>query len=107
MSLASRIKALRSKSKKSLQEVADEVGASKAHIWELEIGKSKNPSLKLLTDLARCFDVSVSELVGENPQSEDERSDVVAMYRDLGKLSPKDLETIKLLMKRMSDTGDK
>ena len=39
MALAARIKELRIKTRKSLQEVADEVGASKAHIWDLETAR--------------------------------------------------------------------
>jgi len=33
-------------------EVADAVRASKAHIWEIEQGRSKNPSMDLLSGLA-------------------------------------------------------
>ena len=36
-----RLKELRLKKKLSLQELADAVGVSKAHVWELETGKSK------------------------------------------------------------------
>ena len=61
MALASKIKELRLKKKKSLQDVADDVGASKAHIWDFETGKSSNPSIELLTKLAKCFDVSVAD----------------------------------------------
>ena len=39
MPLGEKIKILRTRKKLSLQEVADAVGASKAHIWELETGK--------------------------------------------------------------------
>ena len=67
MTLASKIKELRLKKNKSLQQVADEVGASKAHIWDLETGKSKNPSIDLLTKLAKCFGVSVADLIGRIP----------------------------------------
>lgn len=101
MSLAIRIKKFREKSKKSLQQVADEVGASKAHIWELEIGKSTNPSIKLLTELARSFSVSVADLIGENPAGENENPEIVAMYRDLHLLSETDLETVRIMMERL------
>ena len=100
MSLALKLQKLRAKEKKSLQEIADEVGASKAHIWELEIGKSKNPSIELLTNLARCFKVSISELIGENP-AEDATPEVIAMYRDLKELDSDDLETMRIMMERL------
>ncbi len=101
MSLALKLQKLRAKAKKSLQEVADEVGASKAHIWELEVGKSMNPSIELLTNLARCFKVSISDLVGENPSDEDAAPEVIAMYRDLKELEPEDLETMRIMMERL------
>jgi len=98
MSLAQKLKALRLKKNKSLQQVADEVGASKNHIWDLETGKSRNPSIELLTKIAKCFGVSVSELIGENPAGSSEDPSVVAMYRELKELSPKDREAIQQMM---------
>ncbi|HTS40674.1 MAG TPA: helix-turn-helix transcriptional regulator [Xanthobacteraceae bacterium] len=97
MSLAAKLKELRIKKNKSLQQVADAVGASKAHIWDLEIGKSKNPSIDLLKKLADCFDVSISDLVGENPAPEADPQ-VVAMYRELKQLTPGDRQAIKAMM---------
>ena len=55
MSLGVRLKELRIKKGKSLQEVADAVGASKAHVWDMETGRSKNPSIELLLKLAKFF----------------------------------------------------
>ena len=98
MSLASKIKELRLKKKKSLQDVADEVGASKNHVWDLETGNSKNPSIDLLTKLAKCFGVSVAELIGENPAGKDVDPQVIAMYRELKELSSGDRQAIQTLM---------
>lgn len=98
MVLAERLKALRVRKKKSLQEVADEAGASRAHIWDLETGRAKNPSIELLTNLSRCFDVSIAELVGETPESNEEPSEIVAMYRDLKMLSEPDRQAIRSMM---------
>lgn len=103
MSLAAKLKDLRIRKNKSLQEVARIVGASKAHIWDLETGRAKNPSIELLTKLAKCFDVSVAELIGENPTGVDEQPKLVAMYRELKELSPKDQETIQLMMDRLKE----
>ena len=98
MSLASKIKELRLRKNKSLQRVADDVGASKAHIWDLETGKSKNPSIDLLTKLAKCFDVSVAELIGENPAAKGVDPQVIAMYRELKDLSTADRQVIQAMM---------
>jgi transcriptional regulator with XRE-family HTH domain len=97
MSLATVLKELRVKKNKSLQEVADAVEASKAHIWDLETGRAKNPSIDLLSKLATFFEVRVADLVEENPATEEEPK-LVAMYRDLKTLSPKDQEAIQLMI---------
>ena len=41
MPLGDKIKELRMKSGESLQDVASAIGASKAHVWEMESGRSK------------------------------------------------------------------
>lgn len=102
MSVGAKLKELRLKKGKSLQEVADAVDASKAHIWEIERGGSKNPSMELLKKLADFFDVSVSNLVGEEPPSE-EQEELIVLYRDMKDLSPADREYIVQLAKRLKE----
>lgn len=70
MGIGARLKELRLRKGESLQQVADAVGASKPHIWELEAEKSTNPSLDLLTNLANHFGVAVSHLLDENASSD-------------------------------------
>lgn len=74
------------------------VGASKAHIWELETGRARNPTIDLVTKLASCFGVGVADLVGENPGADSERPELVAMFRDLKGLDQKDLKTVQTMM---------
>lgn len=100
MTVAARLKELRLRGAQSLQHVADAVGASKAHIWELEKGTSRNPSIELLTNLANHFDVSLAFLVGEDPDAPGEDPQLVAMYRDLKGLTDRDRDTIRLLVKQ-------
>lgn len=95
MSLAARLKEQRVKSGMSLQEVADTVGASKAHIWDLETGRAKNPTIELLTGLAKAYKCGVADLIGENPAGENEDTAILAMYRELQDLTPKDREAIQ------------
>lgn len=102
MSIGARLKELRIRHNQSLQQVADAVGASKAHIWEIERGGSKNPSMELLTKLAEHFGVSVSFLVGEQPPAE-EQEELIVLYRDLKDLDEKDREAIRTLMRRFKE----
>ena len=101
MSIGARIKELRVKHNQSLQGLADALGASKAHIWEIERGGSKNPSMDLLKKLAEHFSVTVSYLVGEAPPVEDEGA--MVLYRDLKELDEKDQDAIRTLMKHFKE----
>jgi transcriptional regulator with XRE-family HTH domain len=101
MALADRIKAFRMRKKLSLQELADSAGVSKAHIWDLETGRSKNPSMDLLIKLANKLEVAVVDLVGENPDAEEEGSRVLGMYRELKNLSDRDLDVINSMIERL------
>jgi transcriptional regulator with XRE-family HTH domain len=101
MTLAAKIKNLRMRSGKSLQEVADAVGASKAHMWDIERGASKNPSLDLLEKLAGYYRVKIADLAGEDPNADGEPTELVVMYRDLKKLDERDREAIAGLMEQM------
>lgn len=103
-----RLKQLRVRDKQSLQQVADAIGASKAHIWELETGKkSQNPSVDLLVRLAKHFNVGVSYLVGEDPNADDEEQELVAMFRDLKGLEPSQREHLSALMRSFGDRKNK
>ncbi len=87
------------RSGRSLQQVADAVSASKAHIWELETGKSANPSIELLRKLAELFEVPVAELIGETTEGVD--PDFIKMHRDYSALSATDRAVIEDMMKAM------
>lgn len=107
MSFGARLHELRIANAMSLQDVADEIGISKAHVWNLEKGLSENPSMDLLLKLADLFRVRVADLVGENPGAKDEAPEMVAMFRDLKNLGARDRETIRVLMEQMKrNKGD-
>lgn len=101
MSFATKLHNLRISQRLSLQNVADEVGISKAHVFNLEKGITANPSMDLVIKLAELFRVRVADLVGDNPEGEDQPAEVVAMFRDLKSLSDGDRDTIRMLMETM------
>lgn len=105
MSLATKLQKLRTAKGQSLQVVADAVGASKAHIWELEKGTAANPSIELLRGIAEHFGVSIASLVGEDPNdAQDEK--LVVMYRDLQNLDDNDRQFIELMLESMKKKRD-
>lgn len=101
MSFATQLHELRIQNRLSLQQVADKVGISKAHVWNLEKGQADNPSMELVVKLAKLFRVRVADLVGENPGSSDEDPELVAIFRDLKGLEEDDREIIKGLMEQL------
>lgn len=100
MSFGETLNRLRVAKRLSLQDVATAVGISKAHVWNLEKGQSDNPSIELVVKLADLFRVRVADLVGENPSGPDEQPEMVAMFRDLKSLDPRDRESIRVLMEQ-------
>lgn len=102
MSLGVKLKELRLKKGESLQQVADAVGVSKAHIWELEGGKSTKPNFDLLKGLAEHFKVTVAFLTDEAQPSADATS--IQFFREFeGKLSDKDWEALRFMAERLRD----
>jgi transcriptional regulator with XRE-family HTH domain len=104
MRLGTRIAKLRRQKGKSLQNVAEAVGVSKAHIWELEKGIAANPSMLLVVYLADHFGVTVAYLVGEDLESPDAPRDLQRMFRQAAQLDENELaildDMIKSLLKR-------
>jgi transcriptional regulator with XRE-family HTH domain len=101
MGLGARITQLRLQKGESLQQVADAVGVSKAHIWELEKGRTGNPSMALVTRLADHFGVSLTALVGEDPAADDADPAIARMFRQAGELEPDDLALLDDMMQSL------
>lgn len=103
MRFARKLHDLRIAQQHSLQNVADAVGISKAHVFNLEKGITANPSMDLVKKLADLFRVRVADLVGENPDAADEPAEMVAMFRDLKTLEDSEREMIRMLMETMKN----
>ena len=94
MSLATKLKELRQRKGQSLQQVADGVGVSKAHIWELETGKSTNPGIELLKRIAEHFTVTIASLTDDTIDAKD--ATATQFFRGLsGELTERDWETLR------------
>ncbi len=105
--LGARLRKFRMARNLSLQKLADAVGASKAHIYELETNRSNNPSLALLTALSRELNVPIKDLIGETSEVTDgEAPELAPLFRDLRELSPVDLEIIKTLTDKLREKQD-
>jgi transcriptional regulator with XRE-family HTH domain len=105
MSLGARMAQLRLRQDESLQDVADAVGVSKAHIWELEKGRAANPSMTLLQGVADHFGVKISFLIGEDVDSPDADQRLARMFRQARELSEDDLDLIDSMITTMLARG--
>ncbi|CAC9426888.1 hypothetical protein [uncultured Gammaproteobacteria bacterium] len=74
MALGLKIKELRLNKKKSLQEVANAIKISKTHIWEIERGTAKNPSLNLLESLSSYFGETIDSLINDDNKIDKNKS---------------------------------
>ena len=103
MSLGAHLATLRMQKQQSLQDVAKAVEVSKAHVWELEKGRTKNPSMQLVERLADHFGVSVASLVGEDPRAADANPEIARMFRQAEQLDPEDLAVLDHMMRFLID----
>ncbi|WP_120716958.1 hypothetical protein [Tsuneonella amylolytica] len=62
-----------------------------------------NPSMELVLKLAQLFRVRVADLVGENPDAEDQPAETVAVFRDLKNMDTRDRETIQMMMEILKE----
>jgi len=100
MTLGEKIKELRIAHNESLQQLAEAIGISKAHLWELERNNSQNPSLETLKNLAQHFKVSIDSLVDNNAPS------IHAFGREFENLTEESLEILKTLAAKLEKKHD-
>lgn len=109
MSLGARLTELRLRKGVSLQDVANAVEVSKTHIWALEKGGTKNPSLDLLKKLAEHFNVSVEYLAGTGDTESLVEVEAQQFFRDFRSLSDDErallMQTLEMF-KRKNVRGD-
>src|SRR5689334_6680225 len=92
--LADKLKALRARTGKSLQQVADAIGVSKAYVWELESGeKGMNPTIDVLTRFADFYRVTVAYLSNEQPPA-DTPEESMRLWRNLNALTDRERDLV-------------
>lgn len=57
LTLGEEVKMARSFSRMSLQEVADASGFTKSHVWEVEKGRARNPTIGMVSGLSKALGV--------------------------------------------------
>jgi len=64
-----RIKVTRKARNMSLEDLAVASGFTKSHVWELESGRSRNPTVRAIWGLSSALGVTPSWLLGLNADS--------------------------------------
>lgn len=60
--LGETIRVVRDRRGMSLQILADEAGLTKAHVWDLERGRSRNPTVKTILNIALALGLEPATL---------------------------------------------
>ena len=67
----------------TLQQVADNVGCTKAYIWELEMKDGQRPSAERIQAIAKVLGVTMEDIMGEPLQDVPDASpEDVAFFRE-------------------------
>lgn len=106
MRIGERLFSLRQKSGQSLQQLADAIGASKAHLWELEKGRAANPSYELVRKLAAHFNVTIEVLTGEAAEPSRKSVEIDRIHRGLAALSDRDRDIIQQMIETMARSSE-
>ncbi|KGX93355.1 transcriptional regulator [Pontibacillus halophilus JSM 076056 = DSM 19796] len=93
-----RIREIRHRKRMSLSELAALSGISKSYLSQIEREKQQNPSIQLLSKIAKALNVSIHDIIQLEKETEDQRA-VTSLKHQLtfqaGK--EKDWEIIKQL----------
>lgn len=66
---ADKMRRYRKAARLSLQEVADAAGMTKSHIWEMEQGRSVNPTVRAVWSIAAALGTSPADMLGFDPNN--------------------------------------
>tara|TARA_R110002050_G_scaffold118053_3_gene235140 strand:- start:1582 stop:1890 length:309 start_codon:yes stop_codon:yes gene_type:complete len=93
-----RLTAKRKEKGLTLEQLAQKVGSTKSHIWQLENKPGVNPSAQLVSDIASVLGVTVEELISGSGSSEDQ-----VFFRDYQSLKPETKKTLSTIMQALKD----
>lgn len=70
----------------SLEDVARRAGTTKSHVWELEKGRSRNPSVTMALAMCEALQCGLNSLLGvdvSQPQFTDNEMALIAAHRGI------------------------
>lgn len=88
------------------KRLSDATGVSAATIKKMRLGQSPNPTVETLVPLAKFFDVSVSQLIGEislDDNNNDKKNIPLLSWRDI---ETKDIKALSVLSHVLLETNE-
>ncbi|MDR2092053.1 MAG: helix-turn-helix domain-containing protein [Azoarcus sp.] len=103
-----RLRRLREAKKLTLQQVADEVGCTKAYIWELEMKEGQRPSAERIQAIAKVLGVTMEDVMGTPmQQAPDASPEDVAFFREYAGMTEEEKKNYQDVLKMMFSRKDK
>ena len=92
----------------TLQQVADEVGCTKAYIWELEMKDGQRPTAERIQKIAKALGVTMADVMGEPIKEVPHASpEDVAFFREYAGMTEEEKKNYQDVLKLMFSRKDK
>ena len=98
-----KLRKVRTARHKTLEDLAEAIGSSKAYVWQLENKKNANPSAELLLKIANYFGESPDFFLDDAQDEPSDRQVEDAFFRKFQKLSENDKRTIERIVSSFDD----
>ncbi len=86
MHLPKAVKERRKELRLSIDDVAKRAGTTKSHVWEIEAGRSVNPTIGMMMALCGALSISLNELLGvdvSQPSFTEQEMALIAAHRQI------------------------
>ncbi len=98
-----KLRKIRTSKNKTLEELAEAIGSSKAYVWQLENKTAAKPSAEMLLKLSNYFSISPEFFIDDTVEDQSESQLEDAFYRKFKKLSEDDKRYIDRIMSNLDD----
>lgn len=98
-----KLRKIRTSKNKTLEELAEAIGSSKAYVWQLENKKNAKPSAELLLKISNYLGQSPDFFLDDMVESPSESQLEDAFFRKFNRLSENDKRYIDRIMSGLDD----
>ncbi len=102
--MGNKIRSLRKAEGLTLEGLANQVGAGKSYLWELENKGVGNPSAERLTKIAEILKVTPEYLLDDNLQQVEPEIEDEAFFRQYRRLNKRTKEQLRKIMETLAES---